>query len=489
VTERDPRLERRLGALAGAGREDWHDVRRRAKAYGYAPSRRRWIVAAVVTAALTIAAGPPIGRSVADLFRDPEKPALPRTFVEPLMRLSLDRQYGEWSIHQIASDGRTTFYSLRNVEGEVVCVMHGRADWKDAGWRGPFGLMACGDPGRVLPAARPLYYQVAIQMTPTSGGPQPFRVTGVAEDGIEKVVLTGTGERIEFDVEGHAFTIERFPKDAQSIRIAALDGDGNVVHSEPLQGFGPAPPPDPTPPPSPTRRPAPASPPPLAPRRGERPLQRGRSPDADLRVYRDGLMIFRIERGSRAARLATSNVSCLRYTEIDGQTHPVWVGGGGNLAPDGTRLAARPHARLVDPPYDGCEVHGDFGRRWNDPRGTRSPVEIPLTAVGREYFDTRAVARDLAEFLRSPRIVRYRQALRTNAAAVYPAAAVIRRGLPSRVVAVASDQARVGLGQIGIWSDRRRLLVTGRIGGERLFIELDGGRIVRNNLRGLARLS
>jgi hypothetical protein len=76
----------------------------------------------------------------------------------------------------------------------------------------------------------------------------------------------------------------------------------------------------------------------------------------------------------------------------------------------------------------------------------------------------------------------FRQALHTNAVAVYPAAAALRHGLPRRVVAVRP-------GQIGIWSAGRRLVVTGRNGSKRLFVELDGGRIVRNNLRDLARLS
>jgi hypothetical protein len=489
--DRDRLLQERLGALVGTGREDWKDVRRRARAHGYRRTHYAWIAAALLTAALAIAAAPPLvmGKSVLDLFRDPSNPELPRTSFHPVERLEWDKRYGDWSVRRVASDGRTTFYALHDARGEVVCVMHGRADWVSASGRFPFGSVTCADPGTLLSPAKPLYYQVTVQSTIHSHGPRPWRVTGVAADGVDTIVLTGTGDRIEIPVEDHAFTITEFPNDAQSIEIAAIDADGRVLQREPLSGFGPVPdaPPTGSPPvdasPSPPDRP-------LEPRRGERPIQQGRARDAELRVFRDGLVVFRIARASPATRLVSSNYSCLRFTEIDGETHPVWVGGSGDLAPDGTSLKGRASRPLVDPPYDGCEVHGDFGRRWNDPRGTRSPVEVPLTAAGREYFDTRAAARDLAEFLRSPRIVALRRRLRADNAATYPQAEVIRRGLPRRVLALASPAAGTRPSQIGVWSESRRLVVATRSqSGERLFVELDGGRIAQHNLRDLARLS
>jgi hypothetical protein len=488
MTDGDRVLQERLGALVGGGREDWKDVRRRARAHGYRRVRPTWIWLALVTAGLALAAAPPLGRSVLDLFRDPEKPALPRTAFEPLMRLSFDRKFGEWSVHQVASDGRTVFYSLRDGDGEVVCIMEGRADWKSAGLRNPFGAMSCGDPGVLLSPARPFYYQVGVEMTPDSHGPRPFRVTGVAADGVEAIVLTGAGERMEFPVEDHAFTITTFPEEAQTIKIAAVDGDGTELFREPLTGFGPAPdlPLTGSPPPPAALRPADA---PLVPRRGERPIQQARSGDAELRVYRDGLVVFRIEPGSRAARLVTPSFGCLKYTEIDGDTYPVWSHGSGNLAPSGTSVRGRARGALVDPPYDGCEVNGDFGRHWNDPRGVHSPVEVPLTDAGERFFDERAAARDLASFVRSPRIRALRRILRADAHASLPSAEAIRRGLPMRVVALGSPHASPGPGRIGLWSERRLLVAsTGTAAGKRLFVELESGRIVRHNLGDLARL-
>lgn len=491
MIDRDRLLEDRLGTLVGGGREDWQDVRRRARAHGYRRTQRRWIWLALGTAVLALAAASPfgLGRSVLDLFRNPEKPALPRTFVSPLMRLSFDRRYGEWSIHEVASDGRTVFYSIRDGDGKVVCIADGHADWKAAGWREPFGSMACGDPSVLLSSARPIYYEVAVEMTIRSNGPRPFRLTGVAADGVKEIVLTGTGERMEFPVEDNAFTITRFPAEAQTIKIDAVDGDGNVLYRESLEGFGPAPDPPPSsspgPPPVPHRSSAP-----YVPRSGERPLQQARAGDSELRVYRDGLVIFRSTPGSRAARLATPSWEWLRYTEIDGKTYPVWVGGSGSLAPNGKAVKGRPYGdALVDPPYDGCEVNGDFGRYWNDPRGTRSPVEVPLTQRGKLYFDERAAARDLALFVRSPRISALRRNLREDANASLPSAELIRRGLPKRVVVLAQPDAPLGVGQIGIWSAGRLLVAaTQTAAGKRLFVEIESGLISHHNLGDLARL-
>jgi hypothetical protein len=488
--DRDRVVQERLGALVGTGREDWKDVRRRARAHGYRQTHYVWIGAALVTAVLAVAAAPPLvmGKNVLDLFRDPGNPELPRTTFHPVTRLGWDKRYGEWSVRQVASDGRTTFYALHDARGEVACVMHGRADRASGPGRFPFGSMTCADPGTLLSPAKPLYYEVTIESTIHSHGPRPWRVTGVAADGVDTIVLTGTGERMEIPVEDHAFTITEFPKDAQSIKIAAVDAYGEVLHREPLQGFGPVP--DDLPPtgslPAHMQLP-PARPP--EPRRGERPIQQKRVKDAELEVYRDGLVVFRIVRGSRAARLAAPSFGCLRYTEIDGETHPVWAHGSGDLAPDGTFVKARALRPLVDPPYDACELNGDYAQRWNDPRGVRNPVEVPFTSAGRNFLDERAAARDLALFVRSPRIRQLRRALEEDVGASLPTAEVIRRGLPQRVVLLTSPDAAPSAGRIGVWSEGRRLLAsTKTAAGKRLFVELESGRIVRHNLGDLARL-
>jgi hypothetical protein len=493
MTDLDRELNRRLSVLVGNGREDWRDVRRRARAHSFARSRRGWIWLVMLAAAIAIAAAPPLGlgRSVLDLFRDPGKPEIPRSEIPPQMRLSFDRKYGNWSVHEIANDGTTAFYALKDGEGRVVCIATGKADRKAARPRGggPFGVKACGDPTAIFSSERPIYYLVTVEVSIGKPGPRPFRVTGVAVDGVEKIVLTGASDRVETRVKGNAFTFTEFP-DAQTIRIAALDDRGKVVHSEFLQGFGPAEQTPPTTSPQTTAPPPPPPPPPLVPLGGERPIQRGRTRDADLRVYPSGLVVFRIAPRSRAAHLVAANYSCMKYTLIDGKEYPVWSGGSASLALSGVELRARPSEPLVQPPYDGCEVPSIFGRRWGDRRSMHDPVEVPLTARGRLFFNEQAAARDLAHFLRSPRILALRVRLTRDTSASLPATDAIRRGLPARVTALAHPDDVPGPNQIGIWSDgKRRFVVSTRSAAKgRLFVEVDSGHIARHNLGDLARV-
>ena len=65
-------------------------------------------------------------------------------------------------------------------------------------------------------------------------------------------------------------------------------------------------------------------------------------------------------------------------------------------------------AREVPPPYDGCELSGLSGHRWNDAYGTRALAEIPLSEAGRHFFNDRAAARDLAYFVRSKHVQQIR---------------------------------------------------------------------------------
>jgi hypothetical protein len=114
-------------------------------------------------------------------------------------------------------------------------------------------------------------------------------------------------------------------------------------------------------------------------------------------------------------------------------------------------------------------------------------VEVPLTERGRRFFTERAAARDLAYFVRSPRIKALRRALKRNAGAALPLSREVARRFPSRVVALPSATALPPGGRIGVWSDgKRRLVATRAVGGRRLFVELRSGRIGRHNLEQLA---
>jgi hypothetical protein len=138
-------------------------------------------------------------------------------------------------------------------------------------------------------------------------------------------------------------------------------------------------------------------------------------------------------------------------------------------------------------PYDGCWIQGEYGRRWDDPRGMHAPVEVAFTERGRRFFAERAAARDLAYFVRSPRIKALRRLLKRDPGAALPAAAEVARRFPERVVALGSPTAHPPGGQVGVWTDgRRRLVATRSVGGRRLFVDIRSGRISRHNVEQLA---
>jgi hypothetical protein len=229
------------------------------------------------------------------------------------------------------------------------------------------------------------------------------------------------------------------------------------------------------------------------------PLQRGRADGVSVDVHRGGIVVLRFDTTTalyRRLRGKPVGLSCLTFDSVA----PWEENGSGASRPlaETIRFAINemreprlPFATL-DPqtaaiaPFDGCQVSGSYGRRWNDPRGQHSPVEVAFTVHGARYFDERAVARDLASFAHSPLMRSVRRALKRGGTA--PAAEAITRRLPARVVALADRRRVPATGQIGVWTDRREIIeVSARsTRGKRLFIVLRSGRIHRHNLEGLA---
>jgi hypothetical protein len=314
---------------------------------------------------------------------------------------------------------------------------------------------------------------------------RPHRLTGVAADRIERVELRGEGETVELPIEDHVFATARFPRSEQ-IRIVALDDEGKAVFSEYLQGFGPR---DrlrrpPLIVPGGPRRPEPARLLPL-PRRS--PIQRGSADGASVAIYPPNFAAFHFEPGSAPDRLLEGKAvspGCFKFVRIDGRLYPFGVGGPSRLYR--RELRQRWTHVPYEAPYDGCSIQGEYGRRWNDPRGMHAPVEIGLTERGRRFFAERAAARDLAYFVRSPRIKALRRTLKRDPGAVLPASVVVARRFPERVVALPSGTAHPPNGQIGVWTDGRRLVATRVVDGRRLFVDLRSGRIGPHNLEHLA---
>jgi len=240
-----------------------------------------------------------------------------------------------------------------------------------------------------------------------------------------------------------------------------------------------------------------ATPPAAAP---ARPLQRGSGDGVEVEVHRSGLVTFHFDTTSELYRRLQGRplaLGCLDFDSTDPWEPNQWSTSTKTLAAtvsivinDATRPRP-PYATLepateARPPLAGCYVGGSQGRRWNDPRAQRAAAEIALTEAGRRFFDERAVARDLALFVRSPKLKAVRRAAKRGADA--PSAASIRSGLPPRVVTQRERRQPTAAGEIGIWSDRGILIeVSARSAtGKRLFIQLRDGRIGDHNLGMLA---
>jgi hypothetical protein len=461
---------------------DWEDVRRRAAGDGR--PIRRWLALAVAAALVAVAAASAVAGNVFDLFRDTTRPALPRTAFEPRWRAELDARYGDWSIREVGNDGKTAFYAMKDGGGRVVCIGSGPAKPKPS--QGPIGSLSCPQ-AEYLTHERPLYYEVAAEATRKEPIPHPWRVKGVAIDGVEQVaVANADGQRTLADVHDHVFTLTKFPS-GQVFRIEAIDGKGNVVSAEDLEGFGPGAPPHR---PLPAPGPQPRSEPPFPALPSGSPVQRGHAGNARLSVYRNGLVSIRVGPRSDQARVVwrpTASIVCYRQVVLDGVRH-IW-GTGATTSRSGLELRARltnRPATVTTGGFEGCGVSTLAGRRWNDPRSMHLPIEIALSSRGRRFFGEQAAAHDLAFFVRSKHIKAFRRALTRDPAARLPRARAIVAGLPDRVVALSSPADPLRAGQIGVWSHGRKLvLATKAADGRRFSVVLQDGRVVQQHLGGL----
>jgi hypothetical protein len=106
-------------------------------------------------------------------------------------------------------------------------------------------------------------------------------------------------------------------------------------------------------------------------------------------------------------------------------------------------------------PYDGCEIGGLYGHRWNDAFGTRNAVEVSLTVRGRHFFNDRGAARDLAYFVRCERVHKIRVSATPRVGLEW----FVRR-YPGRVVALARPTGRVPKDVVGFWIGSRTIVFT-----------------------------
>ena len=224
------------------------------------------------------------------------------------------------------------------------------------------------------------------------------------------------------------------------------------------------------------------------------PLQRGSSQGVRVSVFAPAHVVFDLSRATRHVRqvLAGPKImpGCLkarlvagqwRYTEVSGPTTRFARRLVLNLGPT---LSPTRQPRF-GAPYDGCEIGGLYGHRWNDAFGTRTAIEIWLTPSGRHFFNDRAAARDLAYFVRSRRV---QQQIRLSSTPELGLGWYVQR-YPGRVIKLKSPGITVAKDVIGVWIGARTIVFTATSStGRRFFVVATRGtyKLPRKNLGDLA---
>jgi hypothetical protein len=193
------------------------------------------------------------------------------------------------------------------------------------------------------------------------------------------------------------------------------------------------------------------------------PLQRGSSQGVSASVYAPGRVVFDLTHANATVRgrLRGPQIApgCVKARLLNGE----WRAKGFGVSTTLRRrieidLAATttPPAPVRFPaPYDGCEIGGLYGHRWNDAWGTRDAVEVWLTVRGRHFFNDRAAARDLAYFVRSRRVHQVRLSATPRVGLDW----FVRR-YPGRVVAMARPTEHVPRHVVGFWIGRETITFT-----------------------------
>jgi hypothetical protein len=224
------------------------------------------------------------------------------------------------------------------------------------------------------------------------------------------------------------------------------------------------------------------------------PLQHGVSQGVSVDVYAPGRVVFDFTHANATVRdhLRGRQIgpACVKTRLVNG----LWRADDfGTTTANARRIQVDLAAMSVPPrgeggqfraPYDGCEIGGYYGHRWNDAWGTRDAVEIWLTVRGRHFFNDRAAARDLAYFVRSGRMHKIR--ISTNPR---PGLERFVNRYPRRVVEMTSGSGRVPKHVIGFWIGPRTIVFTTTSPtGRRLFVVAKRGtfRLPSKNLGDLA---
>ena len=496
--------------------DDWADVLKRAQApLAWRQRFPRALILTVALVVLALAAAAPFGLAglVIGLFKNQGKPvpvaSLSRSDRDALI-FSMCSQVrlvtpagkapekrcgdGEPRIVEIANNGTRLYWKATFPNG-MECLASGsvRGYREYGGGRSHIGFMGCGKNSYLFPTPkRPITVEAPTSWRVGDRRAKLLGASGLAGEGVASVgLIEKDGNVLKVDVKGRTYDFGR-PPNREWESIAAYDASGKEVYRESLHlvargsyiPSGPAKPPK--------RQPLPPLP-------KEPPVQHGEAPGATIDVYRAGLVAVHVSKNARAYRLLRPgqadhrvSVGCEDVAYGAGHWETLGSGSYGTFGPEIRAFVSsvspvQPRGETPRPPFDLCAMRATYGLRWNDARGMHGAVEIAFTPLGRRYFDELAVARDLALLMRTPQMRAIRKAM---AGGRVPPGAAIAARFPSRVVGLAARTDSADPPNIGIWSNRRDLIVVSRRAedGRRMFVTLRAGRFGPSNLAGLLRL-
>jgi hypothetical protein len=341
----------------------------------------------------------------------------------------------------------------------------------DAGKIGLIGSLGC----PTVVGAYPLQLEdtlVEISARRKTQTPTYLRIGGLVTDGAASVELRDSAgkTRATTTVVNNLFAFPK-PYPPTMLRIVVLDANGNELKPQPAAGQHQQPPPFLFGPRA-TK---------VLPSRLQQPLQHAAGDGVEVTVGRNGVVVMKIGAIDTQTRRQISGQSIGASCFVVSPTIRHTRGAGVSLARNGDNETAFKILGYIKPPFDGCEITGSYGHRWRDQWGTHSPVEVPLTVRGKRYFDNRAAARDLALFVRSKDMHRLRKLHGPGLIAA------LRARYGDRVAILASATASAPAGEVGIWADATRTLISERsTAGGRFYVEFTNGKITKENVRGLA---
>jgi hypothetical protein len=355
------------------------------------------------------------------------------------------------------------FYRIA-VAPHVSCWGDGPADAI-----GTLGLSSC----PTLVGAYPLQFDDSLAKMRLGGAhrrvPQLTRVVGIVSDQAKSVGLQrGDGSIVAKVTPTRNLYAFEPPFPRVFLRIVALDASGKTLAPRPELGVHQTPPLNLYGPHARKVKPSTIG----------SVIQRGEAQGVTVAIDTKGIVVFDTRSVNRLARQGLQGniwLACFRGTGQNGRHNH----NGGITTPLKPRLAFKVIG--IKPPFDGCEAGGRYGHRWHDEHGPHSALEIPLTRRGGVFFEDRATARDLAAFVRSAKT----QSLRRESGRTLVAA--IRKAYGSEVTQLHSSTASAAPGNVGYWTSGARTIFSERShSGDRFYVEFADGKIVHENLRGLA---